>query len=51
MELKLDHFKLYEVQPYSSTGATPILRGQFDASERAAGIGFLRQFANPVSKR
>jgi hypothetical protein len=49
MDFKLDHFKLYDVQPYSS-GATPVLRGQFDGAERPAVVGMLRQFANPVSK-
>lgn len=50
MEFKLDHFKLYEVQPYSAGGPTPILQGQFDSKERAVGLHSLRQFANPVSK-
>lgn len=49
MEFKLDHFKLYEVQPYSMA-ATAILRGQFDSAERPFALGLLRQFANPVSK-
>jgi hypothetical protein len=49
MEFKLDHFRLYDVQPYFS-GATLILQGQFDEIERPAVIGQLRQFANPVSK-
>jgi hypothetical protein len=49
MEFKLDHFRLYDVQPYFS-GATPVLQGQFDEVERPAVIGQLRQFANPVSK-
>ncbi|MFL6234751.1 MAG: hypothetical protein ACJ76N_16580, partial [Thermoanaerobaculia bacterium] len=50
MEFKLDHFKLYDVQPYSPGGATPVLQGQFDGRERPAVVGLLRQFANPVSK-
>ena len=49
MEFKLDHFRLYDVQPYFS-GATPTLRGQFDGKDRPAVVGMLRQFANPVSK-
>jgi hypothetical protein len=49
MEFKLDHFRLYDVQPYFS-GATPVLKGQFDGAERPAVVGMLRQFANPVSK-
>jgi hypothetical protein len=49
MDFKLDHFRLYDVQPYFS-GAAPILRGQFDGDDRPAVVGWLRQFANPVSK-
>lgn len=49
MDFQLDHFRLYDVQPYFS-GATPILKGQFDGLERPAVVGQLRQFANPVSK-
>lgn len=50
MEFRLDHFKLYEVQPYSGGGATPELRGQFDSRDRPFVLNLLRQFANPVSK-
>lgn len=50
MEFKLDHFKFYEVQPYSGKGATPELRGQFDSRDRPFVVSLLRQFANPVSK-
>ena len=49
MDFKLDHFRLYDVQPYFS-GATPTLKGQFDSRDRPAVVGQLRQFANPVSK-
>jgi hypothetical protein len=49
MDFKLDHFRLYDVQPYFS-GATPTLNGQFDGADRPAVVGTLRQFANPVSK-
>lgn len=49
MEFRLDHFKLYEIQPYSTLGS-PYLKGQFDAMERPFALGQLQQFANPVSK-
>src|SRR3954454_11646367 len=49
MEFRLDHFKLYEIQPYSTPGS-PYLKGQFDAMERPFALGQLQQFANPVSK-
>ena len=49
MDFQLDHFRLYDVQPYFS-GATPTLKGQFDGDDRPAVVGWLRQFANPVSK-
>ncbi len=50
MDFKLDHFKLYDVQPYSPGGPTPLVQGQFDDVERPSLVGLLRQFANPVSK-
>jgi len=50
MEFKLDHFKLYEVEPYSAVGHTPLLQGQFDSRDRPFALQLLRQFGNPVSK-
>lgn len=49
MDFRLDHFKFYEVQPYS-TPASPELKGQFDVIARPFALGLLQQFANPVSK-
>lgn len=50
MELRLDHFKLYEVQAQSAVGHDPTLRGQFDQTAQTVKLLNLRQFANPVSK-
>ena len=49
MDFRLDHFKLYDVPPIQMHRPVT-LRGQFDRQHLPATVGYLRHFANPVSK-